>query len=308
MVVSDLVAGDDFLGEVTIDLAPCLAAPGKWGISQTVPLADPEKKSKLTKVKKNGNVTICAGFQPSGQDANEIPGLNPKSLGSILAHVVKGSKLKAGEADATDTFIDISIGKRKVARTTTVRKTNNPVWNKQYPLDFFEDDGAAPTIKFEVIDSTKEQLIGYVELDSKSCLGKPKEWVHNAEFPLVDPSGKAVAGGALGSLNLQVGFVPAGQEPVILLPGHKVDGRLNVHVWKASGIKAADFGGNSDAYVILKLDQTEIGKTQVITSLTPEWKESFIADILDDEAVSNSRSLFNSCVGASTNAESSVVR
>jgi Ca2+-dependent lipid-binding protein len=175
---------------------------------------------------------------------------------------------------------------KKVGRTKTIPKTLNPVWNKQFFFDIFDDDGQVPTVKFEVFDEdfAGDDPLGYFEVELKNCFEKPKTWVFNKDYALWDKERKAPQG-SLGSLTVFIAYIPTGTDPYLPLPGHKVDGRINVHVWKATDIKAADFGGKSDAYCVVRLDGNEIGKTPIITSLTPEWREQYIADLLDDETV-----------------------
>eukprot|EP01017_Pseudomicrothorax_dubius_P041013 TRINITY_DN651_c0_g1_i5.p1 TRINITY_DN651_c0_g1~~TRINITY_DN651_c0_g1_i5.p1 ORF type:complete len:1553 (+),score=547.04 TRINITY_DN651_c0_g1_i5:66-4724(+) len=54
-----------------------------------------------------------------------------------------------------------------------------------------------------------------------------------------------------------------------------VNGQLNIMIVKAEGLKKADTFGLSDAFTTIKLQGKEVGKTGVITSLSPVWKAPF---------------------------------
>jgi len=54
----------------------------------------------------------------------------------------------------------------------------------------------------------------------------------------------------------------------------------------ATGLKAADFGGTSDPYAILRVRGTQIGKTKVIDkTLNPSWKDEFTHEFLTSDVL-----------------------
>lgn len=52
--------------------------------------------------------------------------------------------------------------------------------------------------------------------------------------------------------------------------------QFEIHIWKADGLRAADFMGKSDAYAIVYCGDEEVGRTHIIKqNLYPKWARSF---------------------------------
>jgi len=62
--------------------------------------------------------------------------------------------------------------------------------------------------------------------------------------------------------------------------------KLKIFQMGATGLKAADIGGTSDPYAILRVRGTQVGKTKVIDkTLNPSWKDDFTFEFLQSDVL-----------------------
>lgn len=121
--------------------------------------------------------------------------------------------------------------------------------------------------------------MGEVEVDLKEAIDKANAFGIDRAFDIADPKDKSKTG-KLGKIHLQIAYAPRGKNVEIPLPGFKLDGRLKVSVVKGTGL-SADGGG--DAYAKVIVNGKEVGRTQTITSVNPEWNYSTLARLKEVE-------------------------
>ena len=99
--------------------------------------------------------------------------------GTLQVLIVEGRNLKDQDTvGQNDAFVEIYLDKKYKQRTTTIKNTNNPVWNQSFTFNLQKNDD---TIHFDVYDADlgDRDSIGNCKVKLKNVFddGKFDEWV-----------------------------------------------------------------------------------------------------------------------------------
>ncbi|KAI8609214.1 hypothetical protein BC830DRAFT_1151653 [Chytriomyces sp. MP71] len=169
-------------------------------------------------------------------------------------------------------YVDIKIDEESVFNTRIQKNTKSPTWNATSDLCLRSFKFQKLTlILFDAKDSTQKSLknedspIGMWSGSWMDLLGKKKIWIqlHDistaSDFPDVE-------------LNISLGFMPIEQS---LSDTTQNTGVLYIDILNAVNLEAVDFGGASDPYCLIYLNDDPIHKTKVQKkNLNPFWNES----------------------------------
>ena len=123
----------------------------------------------------------------------EIDVISGKNLPDMEGWV---SKL-VDKKDVTDPFVDVRLGKARLAKTSVINNDLNPVWNEDFRIEVCH---FAETLHFEVRDKDHAyaEFIGEVAFPTTSLLDGR---VHEGSFPI-----KSKSGSHKGQLELKVKY------------------------------------------------------------------------------------------------------
>ena len=99
--------------------------------------------------------------------------------------------------DVTDPFVDVRLGKAKLAKTSVVNNDLNPTWDESYRIEVCH---FADALTFEIRDKDHaySEYIGSVEIPTTDLLNGQ---VFKGPHPIKSKSGKTK-----GTLNIEVYF------------------------------------------------------------------------------------------------------
>ena len=95
--------------------------------------------------------------------------------------------------DVSDPFVDVKLGKARLAKTSIIDNNLNPTWNENYRLEVCH---FANELTFEIRDKDHaySELIGYVEIPTAQFMtGQPIE----GDFPIKKRSNSSKTRGTL---------------------------------------------------------------------------------------------------------------
>ena len=156
----------------------------------------------------------------------------------------------------------------------------------------------------------RDDTLGFVDVEWKTCYENPGLWMVNKLFPL---DGQKVFGKDLGEIYIQMRFLNEGEEdnnkacatiPDLMLDYGRVVGNLNIEVISGCKIKSLDMIGKVDSFCKIYLSNTPETFLKTITIPNEEnhfWKFSgklfvdvrkieaknmrVIVDVMDDDTV-----------------------
>ncbi|XP_076464981.1 multiple C2 and transmembrane domain-containing protein 1-like isoform X2 [Babylonia areolata] len=196
----------------------------------------------------------------------------------------------------SDPYVKFRLGAEKY-RSKVRYKTLTPRWLEQFDLRLFNEQSSQLEITvFDYDVTAKDDFMGRATVDISVL---ETEVTHRLEVSLEDGAG------ALTLLLTVSGLW--GSEAVSDLGNHTPDprhqdvmmkkyspfrlkdihdvGHLQVKVFKASGVKAADLGGLSDPFCVLELVNARRQTHTEYKTLNPEWNKIFEFPVFDIHSV-----------------------
>lgn len=197
----------------------------------------------------------------------------------IVIEVIQARDIQAADRGGTsDPFAIIAFhGGREAkggetGKTRVIHKSLNPVWDEMFVLT------KQPGAKNLIID-----IFDYDRFGSNDFLGRAfvpltdiSEDAKQVWVELREKSGERDSSGAIkGEVELKVKR---------RAQGSMIPEEINLHVIEATGLMAADRGGTSDPFAVIRFQGssrcTKTWKTRVIDkTLTPIWDERFVLDL-----------------------------
>ena len=209
--------------------------------------------------------------------------MSPRVEGRLFVRVSKGYDLAKGDAHNSDSYAKIKVGGKEKGKTKTITSLN-PNWGyeKEIPLDAHLSN--LPELYVEVYDkdTLSDDYLGKAKIPLLPVVTSPGT-LGGGFLPLTDHKGRAKKDSpAKGFLLAQVIYISnESNESKDYIPNFGVlreddvrKGKVEVKVVKATGIKAGDNNGGSDAYCKVKWGNEIMLKTKVVTSLNPSWGQS----------------------------------
>ncbi|KAK6178984.1 hypothetical protein SNE40_011446 [Patella caerulea] len=197
----------------------------------------------------------------------------------------------------SDPYVKFRLGNEKY-KSKFKSKTLNPSWLEQFDLRMFDDQTSQLEITIFDHDVTgKDDFMGRAMIDLASLAG---EKTHTLETPLEDGAGiiklLLTISGTAGNETITdlSNYTPNPKEREELLRHYglaksfndiKDVGWLQVKVFKANGLKAADFGGLSDPFCVLELVNSRLQTQTEYKTLNPDWNKVFTFNVKDIHSV-----------------------
>jgi hypothetical protein len=220
-----------------------------------------------------------------------------KSVLSVV--LLNGKSLPATDDNGfSDPYCKFKLGAEKF-KSKVCTKTLNPEWKEQFDLHVFEDQ--SHILEIEVWDrdyGSRDDFVGRcsVDLDDlapeethrKTLQLESKEYDSGEITVLLTISGTTrycfeESDGKMANGHIKKPLKADYSLSAIMqsLKGAVDVGCLRVKVIKATGIQAADFGGTSDPFVVLELDNARVRTETVYKTVEPEWDKSFTMKVKD---------------------------
>ncbi|EDV21046.1 uncharacterized protein TRIADDRAFT_60419 [Trichoplax adhaerens] len=314
----DFALKDDFMGEAYVDMAtlelekiteiklkledPNAAGKDLGYLLLTLTLT-PKREMKEAKSKSLIS-TLTRGKSKKKIETSGVVDITTKkprsqhSCDCVLNVVLlEGKNLMAMDDNGkSDPYCKLRIGNEKF-KSKTCSKTLNPVWKEEYEFHIYYDQ--TTIFELEVYDydmASKDDFMGKVELD---VLALPKEDTVRMELELEGGEGLILLLLTLTGFNDGNNMTDedlAGKE--VTDPKRIEDledkyalsktfkdkadiGYLIMKVIRAKELPAADFGGNSDPFVIAEVRNRRIQTPTVYKTINPEWGKVYQFGIKD---------------------------
>ncbi|XP_015785297.1 multiple C2 and transmembrane domain-containing protein isoform X1 [Tetranychus urticae] len=301
---------DDYLGTATLDLTRLElnkttelefnltesgldeSDPDKiWGqIYLTVtliPKTQEEKEQLCRKPFRNVNLTA------SGENTSKK--LKTQQWDSVVNIVlVEGKNLTPKDENGlSDPYIKFQLGKEK-HKSKCIPKTLNPVWNEQFDLHTFPDQ--SKVLELTVMDRDfhgRDEFMGKAIINLNNL---KQEETHSIWADLQDGQGSILLmltiSGTLGTdaiSNLvtrsedtnQIGQLKNQYSLLRSFQYLNNVGYLEVKVFRAEGLMAADLGGKSDPFCVIELVNARVQTNTEYKTLCPEWNKVFTFTVRD---------------------------
>ncbi|KAF9582026.1 hypothetical protein BGW38_000755 [Lunasporangiospora selenospora] len=186
--------------------------------------------------------------------------------GILVAH------LTTGELDRSGTYCEFYVDSDTYQYKSQMQKSRTPKWNEVADLFVKELEYAKLTILVkEKSAMDKDLIVGTFSSNIRSLMETTP--VEGGSFVVLDGASKR------GSLQLRFEYFPV---PIELLPKERLDnmGNMTVTLVRAKNLAAADRGGSSDPYVVFRVNDKEVFKSDVVKkSLDPDFNETFVTPI-----------------------------
>jgi len=183
-------------------------------------------------------------------------------------HLAKVIKSKG----QSDPYVRVLLDTHEVARTKVIKNNLNPEFHETLHVAV-TGEHASFYLAVQDEDVVKDDLIGHLKFLPEDIV---KRREISGEDPLLSVPGKN-EGRVSGCLKYTIRYSPP-----------SLNGTLHATILKATGLANADtvLVGKSDPFVVVSLDQTELGKTSVIkNNLNPHWNEDLEWDVSGEHQV-----------------------
>uniref|UniRef100_A0A0B7BCF8 C2 domain-containing protein n=2 Tax=Arion vulgaris TaxID=1028688 RepID=A0A0B7BCF8_9EUPU len=217
-----------------------------------------------------------------------------------LVHIVlvEGSNLVAMDDNGfSDPYVKFRLGLEKY-RSKFKIKTLNPCWLEQFDLRLYEEQTFQLEITVYDHDTRgKDDFMGRASIDLSKL---EKDKTHMLEQQLEDGAGiiKLLLT-ITGTVGNEISSDLANYTPNALDKDNIISryallnsfsslndiGHLEVKVFRAHGLQAADFGGLSDPFCVLELVNNRVQTHTEYKTLNPEWSKVFSFPVKDIHSV-----------------------
>ncbi|XP_025076641.1 multiple C2 and transmembrane domain-containing protein 1-like isoform X4 [Pomacea canaliculata] len=218
--------------------------------------------------------------------------------GVLTVTLVDGwNLLSMDDNGLSDPYVKFKLGNEKY-RSRHKSKTLNPRWLEQFDLRLFDDQSMQLEISVYDHDVTgKDDFMGRATIDLSQL---EPEVTHTIEQELEDGGGMVrllltMSGTSRGDASSDLcNFTPISRDlddicrKYSLLRSFKNMsdvGYLQVIVYRAVGLKSADFGGQSDPFCVLELVNARVQTHTEYKTLNPEWSKVFTFKVRDIHSV-----------------------
>jgi Ca2+-dependent lipid-binding protein len=257
--------------------------------SKEAPPRDPQRRSTVKFDVSSSDVPEVPDVASSGVGANSLSNC-PSGL--LMVVLREGTDLLAMDDNGTsDPYVKLKLGNQK--RKSKVKSNSlNPRWFQHFEFQL-DNLVSLPPLLLRVYDrniGSKDDFIGCTSLDLRDLT---PEKTHHLNLVLEEESGSIKLSLTItGSSKLEA-FTEGCQtqediesvsENFRLLNSFsrlQEVGWLQVKVFKAMGLKTADFTFTSDPYAIVKLVNSRVQTHTVYKSVDPEWNKVFTMIIRD---------------------------
>ncbi|XP_041372653.1 multiple C2 and transmembrane domain-containing protein 1-like isoform X3 [Gigantopelta aegis] len=197
----------------------------------------------------------------------------------------------------SDPYVKFQLGKEKY-KSKFKPKTLNPKWTEQFDLRMYEDQTSQLEITvFDHDTAGKDDFMGRAVIDLSKL---SREITHTIKVDLEDGAGVIklllTISGTAGTETITdlANYTPNPREREEILRKYgllqsfkslKDIGWLQVKVFKAQGLKAADFGGLSDPFCVLELVNTRLQTQTEYKTLNPDWNKVFTFNVKDVHSI-----------------------
>ncbi|XP_071166891.1 multiple C2 and transmembrane domain-containing protein 1-like isoform X6 [Mytilus edulis] len=218
--------------------------------------------------------------------------------GVVTIVLVEGSNLIAMDDNGfSDPYVKFKLGTEKY-KSKHKLKTLNPRWLEQFDLRMFDDQSNLLELSVYDHDSRgRDDFMGRAVIDLS---GIEKEVTHTIDQPLEDEGGiiklLLTISGTVGTETISdlANYTSNPREKIEIVRKYglfnsfkniKDIGWLQIKVFRAQGLIAADFGGTSDPFCVLELDNARLQTQTEYKTLNPEWNKVFTFNIKDIHSI-----------------------
>ncbi|KAL4227592.1 Multiple C2 and transmembrane domain-containing protein 2 [Mactra antiquata] len=213
--------------------------------------------------------------------------------GVVTVVLVEGRDLiPMDDNGLSDPYVKFKLGNEKY-RSKHKYKTLNPRWLEQFDLRMYQGQTSHLEIVMYDHDVGRDDFMGRAVIDLSKL---ERERTHTIEQELEDGAGiiklLVTISGTSGLETITdlstYAFNPLEREEIIRKHGFvqsfknmKDVGWLQVKVYKAQDLLAADIGGKSDPFCVLELVNTRLQTHTEYKTLNPEWNKLFTFNVKD---------------------------
>ncbi|CAG5130346.1 unnamed protein product, partial [Candidula unifasciata] len=218
--------------------------------------------------------------------------------GVVNIVLVEGSNLVSMDDNGfSDPYVKFRLGMEKY-RSKVKTKTLSPSWLEQFDLRLYEDQTSLLEITvFDHDTRGKDDFMGRAVIDLSQL---EKEKTHVIEQKLQDGAGTIklllTITGTVGSEipSDLTNYTPSALDKDSIVNRYGLlnsftslndVGYLEVKVFRAHGLQAADFGGLSDPFCVLELVNDRVQTHTEYKTLNPEWNKVFTFQVKDIHSV-----------------------
>ncbi|CAC5371380.1 Multiple C2 and transmembrane domain-containing protein 2,Multiple C2 and transmembrane domain-containing protein,Multiple C2 and transmembrane domain-containing protein 1 [Mytilus coruscus] len=218
--------------------------------------------------------------------------------GVVTIVLVEGSNLIAMDDNGfSDPYVKFKLGTEKY-KSKHKLKTLNPRWLEQFDLRMFDDQSNLLELSVYDHDSRgRDDFMGRAVIDLS---GIEKEVTHTIDQPLEDEGGiiklLLTISGTVGTETISdlANYTSNPREKIEIVRKYglfnsfkniKDIGWLQIKVFRAQGLIAADFGGTSDPFCVLELDNARLQTQTEYKTLNPEWNKVFTFNVKDIHSI-----------------------
>ncbi|XP_063432258.1 multiple C2 and transmembrane domain-containing protein 1-like isoform X3 [Mytilus trossulus] len=218
--------------------------------------------------------------------------------GVVTIVLVEGSNLIAMDDNGfSDPYVKFKLGTEKY-KSKHKLKTLNPRWLEQFDLRMFDDQSNLLELSVYDHDSRgRDDFMGRAVIDLS---GIEKEVTHTIDQPLEDEGGiiklLLTISGTVGTETISdlANYTSNPREKIEIVRKYglfnsfkniKDIGWLQIKAFRAQGLIAADFGGTSDPFCVLELDNARLQTQTEYKTLNPEWNKVFTFNIKDIHSI-----------------------
>lgn len=291
----DRFCADDFMGTASLDLTHI-----KWETRNDIELKLEDESGEQA-----GSISIAVSIQPLTLTeakefmmrstkgviaANEKRKEKPSQVWKKVVNIVVVEARGFISNNPLDVFCKFKIGMEKY-KTKTCSSTKEPKWLEQFDLHVYE--GNEEQLQIICVDRNTNETIGKLSIDiehqeTDQTLQKwyELEGAYGAELLLlITVSGEQQAVSQVDFADFNFNDVRNTLIERYDLPSTLTDmqdvGVLNVKVFCAEDLQAADFGGKSDPFVVVELVNTRLQTHTEYKTLNPEWNKLFTFQVKD---------------------------
>ncbi|KAH3839143.1 hypothetical protein DPMN_112567, partial [Dreissena polymorpha] len=196
----------------------------------------------------------------------------------------------------SDPYVKFKLGNERY-KSKHKDKTLEPRWLEQFDLRMFPGQTSHLEIVMYDKDVAKDDFMGRAVIDLSKL---EKEITHSVEQPLEDGAGLlklliTISGtSAQETISDLSAYSPDPQERLETVRRYGLFqsllclrdvGWLQVQVFKAQGLIAADIGGKSDPFCVLELVNARLQTHTEYKTLNPEWNKIFTFNVKDIHSV-----------------------